>query len=324
MTAVIKQRSFEDIKVSTKTFTAMTNMSINLEKLFEAIPVVPYIIVPKKRGRKKKVDTHDPNKDIPVGSVITLKLEKNVKGVDLKKKKKETDPKWFRNSLTVVIILDKHINFKVYKNGTFQMTGCMNKKHAELCVTHIWKHISEMQGDVFEITRGEDLEFLIIPAMRNIDFDLGFCVDREKLALFMSTQTDFHCLLETSFGYTGVNIKIPLEYDIQTMMVKKVYTSGKSEMVPYTEYLDLLPAKDKKAKISKDRYNTFLVFHSGKTILSGLKKSTTRETYYEFLQIMQKRMELIREKLDVDTESEEPLVKTTQEENDDLQKCTKQ
>jgi TATA-box binding protein (TBP) (component of TFIID and TFIIIB) len=291
-------RSFEDIVVSTKTFTAMTNLTIDLEKLFHAIPVVPYIIVPKKRGRKKKTDKLDPNLDIPEGSVITLKYEKEIRGVDLKKKKKDVDPKWFRNSLTIVIILDKHINFKVYKNGTFQMTGCMNKKHAELCVTSIWKHIKGMSGDVYEITRSDDLEFLIIPAMRNIDFDLGFCVDREKLALFMSTQTDFHCLLETSFGYTGVNIKIPLDFDIQTMMVKKVYGSGKTEMVPYTEYLDLLTPKEKAAKINKDRYNTFLVFHSGKTILSGLKKSTTRQTYYEFLEIVKKRMSLIQEQLD--------------------------
>ena len=294
----LKIKSFEDIKVSTKTFTAQTNMVINLQKLFDAVPVEPFVIVPKKRGRKKKIDTPDPNKDIPRGSVITLQYEKNIKGVNLKKKKKDGEAKWFRNSLTVVIVLDKHINFKVYKNGTFQMTGCMNKKHAEMCVTSIWSHIKDMQNDVYEFSRGDDLEFLIIPAMRNIDFDLGFCVDREKLAHFMSTQTDFHCLLETSFGYTGVNIKIPLEYDIMNMMVKKVHGSGKTEMVPYTEYLSVLPQKDRNAKIKKDRHNTFLVFHSGKTILSGLKKATTRKPYYDFLEIVKKKRDLIEERLD--------------------------
>ena len=47
--------SFEDISVSTKTFTAMTNLTIDLEKLFHAIPVVPYVIIPKKRGTKEEV-----------------------------------------------------------------------------------------------------------------------------------------------------------------------------------------------------------------------------------------------------------------------------
>ena len=176
----------------------------------------------------------------------------------------------------------------------------MNKKHAETCVTSIWSHIKHAKDDVFTITRGSDLEFIIIPAMRNIDFDLGFCVDREKLARFMSTQTDFHCLLETSFGYTGVNIKIPLEYDIDSMMVKKIHGSGKNEMVSYKEYLSLLTDKERNSKLSKNRYNTFLVFHSGKTILSGLKKSTMRETYYQFLEIIKKRQPEIEERLLID------------------------
>ena len=46
--------------------------------------------------------------------------------------------------------------------------------------------------------------------MRNIDFGLNFYVDREKLDEYFNTCTDYHSLLETSFGYTGVNIKIPI------------------------------------------------------------------------------------------------------------------
>lgn len=56
--------------------------------------------------------------------------------------------------------------------------------------------------------------------MRNIDFSVGFIIDREKLNKYMVTQKDFHCLLETSFGYTGVNIKVPLQQDIRTMKIK--------------------------------------------------------------------------------------------------------
>ena len=255
---------------------------------------------PRKRGRKKKNEKENPNQDIPLGSFITLKYENETKGVDLKKKKTEGSKKWFRNSLTVIIVLEKRINFKVYKNGTFQMTGCLNKKHAEACVLSVWSHIKDSEeGTIFTTTRGTGLEFIIIPAMRNIDFDLGFCVDREKLARFMSTQTDFHCLLETSFGYTGVNIKIPLEYNIQEMEVQKIHGTGESETVSYQEYLSLLPTKDKTSKLKKQRFNTFLVFHSGKTILSGLKKSTMRQTYYEFQEIIKREQDNIKEHLEI-------------------------
>lgn len=293
---------FDSIKVSTKTYTAMTNLNINIDLLFEILPVASYTIVPKKRGRKKKSDTEDPNKDIPEESIITVQYEKKIRGVELKQKKERK--KWFRNCLTLVIVLDKNINFKVYKNGTFQMTGCLNKSHSERCVMTIWRHMmdycsgKEDHSEMYSFVRGDELEVLIVPAMRNIDFSLGFCIDREKLAMYMSTQTDFHCLLETSFGYTGVNIKIPVDYDIRSMMIKKVFGSGKpSEMVPYQEYLDLLDTKNRNAKLKKIRHNTFLVFHSGMTILSGLKKSTMRDTYYEFLSIIKKRRSIIEEKL---------------------------
>ena len=75
---------FDDIKVSTKTFIAMTNLKIDLNKLFDFLPITEYIVVPKKRGRKKKNASEDPNVDIKSGSIITMKFENNLKGVDLK------------------------------------------------------------------------------------------------------------------------------------------------------------------------------------------------------------------------------------------------
>ena len=55
---------FDSIKVSTKTYTATTNLIINIEKLFELIPVTPYVVTVKKRGRKKKGEQINHNKDI--------------------------------------------------------------------------------------------------------------------------------------------------------------------------------------------------------------------------------------------------------------------
>ena len=50
---------FEDIKVSTKTFIVMTNMTINIDKLFNFLPITKYILIPTRRGRKTKNEKVD-------------------------------------------------------------------------------------------------------------------------------------------------------------------------------------------------------------------------------------------------------------------------
>ena len=295
---------FDDIKVSTKTFTATTNLNIEIKELFEKLPITPYTVIAKKRGRKKKTETIDPNKDIPFGSIITIKCEGELRGVELKPKKLKQGKKkkWFRNSITVVIIFDKPINFKICRNGTFQMTGCKSHQHAEDCIKYIWKYMKDYTG-IYEYKSGETLQCLFIPSMRNIDFSLGFLVDREKLNHYMSTQKEFHCLLETSFGYTGVNIKIPLDKDISLMDIKKLTynhedDSWLEEDTIYQEYLDLLSEKDRESKLCEKRYNTFLVFHSGKIIHSGLTAEFMKDIYYYFLSIMRECYEKIEERLE--------------------------
>ena len=292
--------AFDDIAVSTKTFTASTNLQIDLRLLFDALPVTPYAAPTRKRGRKKRKDETEDQTELPQGSIITLKYENKLRGVDLKSSKPKEKQKWFRNSFTVVIVLDKHINFKICRNGTFQMTGCKRDEHARLCVSYIWSYIKD-RTDVYSFTRGNKIEALFVPAMRNIDFTLGFLVDREKLARYMSTQTEFHCLLETSFGYTGVNIKIPLTNDITDMNITRMHIEEELlvvEELPYQAYLDVLSPKDRQSKLTTERYNTFLVFHSGKVIMSGITDDLMRNTYSTFLDIIAKCHRQIEEKLE--------------------------
>lgn len=332
----LKFPEFDDIPVSTMTFTATTNLKIDLEKLYESLPVTEYVVVPKRRGRKKKTTAPDPNANIPSGSIITIKYKSKLRGVDLKGAKR-----WFRNSFTVVIVLDKKVNFKICTNGTFQMTGCKSLNHALQCLPTIWNHIkdkmkkpkeeegteetAEEDPGVYEFRYGDSLEALFIPAMRNIDFSLGFNVDREKLSSYMTGQSEYRCLLETSLGYTGVNIKIPLKQKITDMIITRCVfdTEGKcedcsfdsqgkctkcpfdsdgkrTEEVSYSAYLDLLSVKERSAKLNVKRYNTFLVFHSGKVIMSGATADFMRETYNEFLDVVRGCHTQIEERLETD------------------------
>ena len=318
---------FDDIKVSTKTFIVNTNMTLDIDKVYNYLPITDYIVIPKRRGRKKKIEQVDPNKDIPNGSIITLEYQSQLRGVDLKKKKKKDTKKrgnYFRNSVTIVMVIDnKKINFKVSRNGKFQMTGCKSNDQAEACVKWFWTYIKDSEG-IYNIDSGVDsgvdsdidsdidsetinkkipkLKIIFVPAMRNIDFGLGFFVDREKLDEYFNMMTEHNSLLETSFGYTGVNIKIPIDKNIRELRLKKIeYVNGKWKKpvyVPYEDYLDMLPEKDVEKKLNKKRYNTFLIFHSGKVIMSGMEATFMKETYYKFLDIIRECYDVIEERLE--------------------------
>ena len=303
----IKYPDFDDIVVSTKTFIVKTNLVIDLKKLFEYLPVTDYVMLPKKRGRKKKMSFEEQNKDVVNGSIITMKYENQIKGVDLKiRKSKKKKSKWFRNSFTVVIVIDsKPINFKICQNGMFQITGIKFDSQAEECIKFVWSLIYNQEGTIYNFSKGSHLEAIFIPAMRNIDFSLGFHVDREKLTKYMNSQTEFHSLLETSFGYTGVNIKFPIKDDIRDMKLKKLSfpngfcTGAVESFMTYGNYLVDLPEKEQIKKIKKNRYTTLLVFHSGKIILSSITAEVSKPAYNYFHDIIRRCRGEIEEKLDV-------------------------
>ena len=144
----LKFPEFKAIKVSTKTFILMTNLILDIDKMFKCLPITEYILIPKRRGRKKKNEPINPNVNISCGSIITLEYQNNIRGVDLKKKKKNKDKKkrgnYFRNSVTIVMVIDgKKINYKVSANGKFQMTGCKHDQQAELCIKWFWSYIKD-------------------------------------------------------------------------------------------------------------------------------------------------------------------------------------
>ena len=73
--------------------------------------------------------------------------------------------------------------------------------------------------------------------------------------------------------------------------------NGMMENQFYQMYLNLLPEKEQKLKLSVHRHNTFLVFHSGKIIMSGLCELFMKDIYYKFLDIINECHNEIEEKL---------------------------
>lgn len=267
---------FNLIKVSTKTIIAVSNLTFNLNLLFNYLPITEYVVVKRKRGRKKKIEVIDPNKDIQPGSIISLQNKNNIRGVCIKKKKESKT--YFLNSLTIIMILEngKLINIKKSQNGKLQITGCKDNKHFIEATKYLYKHIKDTEEQV-----GEQLCFLKFPeenpriifnvVMKNIDFKIGFSIQREKLDTFINDNTNFYSSFEGSVN-TGVNIKIeskhPFDKELDCLEMFSPEES-KHYMAPFSEYVRYLDKKDKKKEVVKEKYHTFLVFCSGSVIMSS-------------------------------------------------------
>jgi TATA-box binding protein (TBP) (component of TFIID and TFIIIB) len=293
--SVINIPNFDDINVRTRTYKSITNLKVNIDKLFDILPITEYKIEQKKRGRKKKDSVPVENNEVYSGNIISLQKEDKFKGVSLKKvskkKSKNGTPNYFRNSLTIVMMVkDKFINFKVSNNGKFQMTGCKNDEHAELVIQLFLDHILKIDDPTSYTLPEDGLKCTLVNIMTNIDFNLNISINRENLDKWIYSKTPYHSLLETSFGYTGVNIKIPMDipegYLIPVIEYNKNTKEWSKSSINYYEYISSLDKKEQDKEDIKKRYNTFLVFHTGNVIMSGMNYEIMREYYHIFMEIV--------------------------------------
>jgi len=272
-------KSFDEIKISTKTVIGVSNLKIDLDKFFKYMPITDYTVVEKKRGRKRRIQIPVVTNHVPSGSIISLQKRKELRGACLKSKTKN----FFLHSVTVVMILEqnKQINVKVSQNGKFQITGCKCDEHFIQAITKIYDImiLSESWiGEKFFELEGEQLEIVFTTVMQNMDFNIGFEIVRDKLDTFINKYTNYRSIFEGSIS-AGVSIKIDVDdtdtmdsllrikYDKDTQTVSKDYVNQQV-------FDNLLDDKEKKKVTKKKKkYHTFLVFSTGSIIMSSKGKN---------------------------------------------------
>ena len=90
------------------TFTASSNLTMNIEKIAEILPVVPLdteLPVRKKRSPSQgRANNHQrnapPQPTLPSGTIINVNYMGKIRGPTLKHKK--PSKRWFRNSFSIV------------------------------------------------------------------------------------------------------------------------------------------------------------------------------------------------------------------------------
>jgi len=202
----------------------------------------------------------------------------------------------------------KHVNFKISKNGKFQLTGCRDLEFAYLCVldclhTIFYSIASSILQPHRDMIQQHGLSISFQTVMTNLDFHVGYTVNRQLLDMKINQATEYYSLLETSFGYTGVNIKFPLSNDWWFCQCPLIHwiphpTDPFASLTFSAEPLvNVLTPETLERYQKKGRYNTFLVFHSGKVIMSGMFAETMRDHYRQFRDMMRIWKEDIQEKI---------------------------
>ncbi len=231
--------NFDQLKVSTKTIAVYTNVELDITKIYENLPVFEVKDVPltkkKKRPCIKKIRA-------PKGSIISLR-RKNKSG-EIIYRGLVTKPEMialsvlrnemkngitqelvdkfnnltkmvnhhqkvldFLNQLTCIMSVgDRNINVMIFKD-TFKIVGCKYDDEAFLLIEMLWKEIAKIG---YKPLDNDPPRFIFDFVMTNVDFELGFTIDRKKLNTLMNQRQYNNIIFKSQYettGNTNVNIK---------------------------------------------------------------------------------------------------------------------
>ena len=287
------RKEFKTIPISTRTIIVTTHVEMNIENLYNKLPITPYKVKEKKRGRKKKKEViNEIENKVENGSIVSLKYQDNIRGVELKKKKRST--KFFRNAVTVIMFVDgKLINLKISTNGKMQVTGCKEIDNCKNAMISLFNIILSEPSTFLNGEITDEINIIFNNVMTNKDFFIGFYINRENLDKIINSSTEHNSILETSFGYTGVNLKMNLdknrERSFDCLRINSKTKETLNYKMSYCDYIEKLNPKEIE-KENKTKYITFLIFQSGNIIMSGINEILMEKYYNIFYDIVEQNI----------------------------------
>lgn len=201
----------------------------------------------------------------------------------------------FLNQVTIVLSIGKVIlNIMLFKDN-FKIAGCKENNDAVEAAMILWEdYISKIPGAWKFKDDETEQKFVFQLVMRNVDFKLGFFIDREALNVLMNSEeySDkvFMSQCETT-GHTNVNIKMyaikPKDFEYDCLVYPE-----EGEV-----YITSLKENPYKIKKEKKMYTTFIVFSSSEIILSGRYEKNMEDMYNFFVNEALKHRKDIEEKI---------------------------
>jgi hypothetical protein len=172
----------------------------------------------------------------------------------------------------------------LFKNS-LKIAGCKNEEDAAEVLLVLWQdYITNIEDSWKLKTSEKHPKFIFDVVMRNVDFKLGFFIDRENLNYLMNSskyKDNVFMSQYESTGQTNVNIKMfsnkpdNFTYDCLVIPIKNKYK-------PYFITVNENKYKNSKKK-EKIKYITFIVFSSSEIILSGRYDEVMKKMYEFFV-----------------------------------------
>lgn len=223
----------------------------------------------------------------------------------------------FLNQLTIVLSLgdEVYLNIMIFSNK-IKIVGCKKKKHAYEAMMILWdeyfskydscimpleafeemKKINNLPKKAIDIPPNTPIPEDFVPrivfrtVMRNVDFRMGFTIDKFRFNQFMTSLG--RDIVKSTFCDTSSQTNIRTKFHTHRPddhLYRVLYIPRDKE--PYFEQVRDLPARINKKKVE---VITFIVFNS-KVILTGRYKKDTKRTYDMFVQNMLENRQKIEE-----------------------------
>lgn len=271
----IIMNDFSNIKVSTQTYIIHTNVdNVDLSSVLQNVQ----LDLPFEEISDEYYDCED-YVGVSFPRIIGVSYKGIIRGMNRKRKirtPKNDKNKNFLNCVSLTVQFDpvKNVNVKLFHNGVLQLTGCKHYDHALKALVLIWSSLKDLKG-VYQFKENTGfssthMEAFIVSAMRNVDFRLGFNIDREALGNHITNNTAYKIapIVQT---FMGVQLSVPIEY-VGDMLIHKVsfHPDGEisDETVRYDEFWEIKP--EVKIKAMKPKSVTIAVFQTGQVLMSGI------------------------------------------------------
>lgn len=284
---VISPKDFSKYKRYTTTYIAAVNWKIDHIALFQYLNIVTLENDPLANVKRSQVKLNVPN-----GSILQVKYKDSYKIVHIRGYGMEDNASTgcFSNSTTIVMYVGKIIVLKVPSQGKIQITGCRSEEQVYQAIHAIWRGIQKIKvehPEVAQIPEGEVPRVIYHAVMNNINMNLGFSINKRKVHEFLYQDTEFH-IIPNDKKYAGVTAKLEVEGMKELPLVKHRFLNGKwyASNGTWTDYLSMLSPKDRKKEENMERYQTFLIFHSGKVIQSGPRYELMEDVFRYFINLM--------------------------------------
>lgn len=197
------------------------------------------------------------------------------------KVEKSSNPSKRGRKATKQKVEGKLLSVKLFRNGSTQVTGCKTIDHVKFSMNMVYLLLGLESVP----------ELNVVSIMNNINFSIGFKIDREKLGIYLTEQGINVPPITT--GYMGIKIRIQSLVDKNDLTVPRLSWSineGFNDLtsIPYVEFF----AHDLK-KIEKNFTTCIGIFQNGKILMTCIDDFTTGIMFKHVFELLNKARSFI-------------------------------